>query len=215
MSAHMSHRSLISHRLAEPKGPTGFTSPLDHASCGIFWSLPLWQIWLKLSKRWQLESGRMADWHPHTQQSIDPHCRLRKQDVPEGIWKRKSCLNISPTLLNSAFLISMLLTKPHESLASTTFPLKVPSHLGAFHPSHLCLYPILRCVKNCIPTDEEAPLLSKWSPQGEQGENCLVPQTTLVGTWGDEFHPFKGCCFNPHSLPNQCCSHQFHIIASL
>lgn len=82
MSAHMSHLSLISHWLAgEPEGPTGFTSPLDHASCGTFLSLPIWQTWLKLSKRWQLESGRMADWHIQRQQSLDLHCHLRKQDA--------------------------------------------------------------------------------------------------------------------------------------
>ena len=91
----------------------------------------------------------------------------------------------------------MLLTKPDESLAGLTFPLKVPSHLGAFHRSQPCCYPTLMSVINCISPDEEVPLLPKWSPRGELGESCPVPQTTPVGTWGKDhsvtsFTPLKG-----------------------
>lgn len=57
-----------------------------------------------------------------------------ENQIREGFWKRISSPNISSTL-NSAFLNSMLLTKPCESLKGLTFHLKVPSRVGTLHPS--------------------------------------------------------------------------------
>lgn len=76
---------------------------------------------------WEWEHGWLTYSHTVISTALE-------NQVWEGFWKRISSPNISSTL-NSAFLHSMLLAKPFESLTGLTFPLKIPSHVGTFHPS--------------------------------------------------------------------------------